>query len=161
MLEAIPERDLSSESSKLIDQIVLTPKLPKGVNFETIRFLEVVIEHGIHKTMEPRNRALILWYFDSEASLDDLKRFTGVNNRGSVSYRIIKGMNKMHAALPTELQELYPKDKVIKLKDRRGNQNPEVRRKMSEAHKGITFSSERKKNMSAGAQKVNIRITLK
>ncbi len=75
-------------------------------------------------------------YFTTEASLADVARITGLSRQG-VRRQIITALDAMWQHLPPELQIVYPRGEVLRLKEHRAYPvSRESRIKMSESHRG-------------------------
>lgn len=90
--------------------------LQPGVREKTYNFLIAAKEIGAFENLDPRRRNLISIYFGTEARLSDLRATTGIRSISSVSRLLHSGMEQLWQNLPSQLQEEYPSEEVIKLK---------------------------------------------
>jgi hypothetical protein len=110
------------------------PHIPPGVRPATHAFLEAVRGTEAYQRLDERRRALIDAYFGSSASLQDLVPQAQVRHAEYVRKLVRTGLTVRWENAPVGLQELYPAEKVVQLKNRLSiSQSRENREKISAA----------------------------
>ncbi len=124
---------------------------PVGVSTETYEFLETARAIGADKAVDERRRGLIYTYNTTGLSLTDLTSAAGVKTKQRVGQLITSGMKTIWEYLPADIQENYPREQVVRLKDTRAmvresnkgkSYSQETRAKISDALRGRVLSPE-------------------
>lgn len=105
---ASPEQRLSPEQLQEAKDLGIRPL--------TFLFLMDSIENDLLSRLEPRTKKLIMTYFSTNRSLEDLSPIAQVETPSAIGTIIKKGMTEMWQNLPEDLKEQYPEEETIALK---------------------------------------------
>ncbi|MBI2035018.1 MAG: hypothetical protein HYT11_04765, partial [Candidatus Levybacteria bacterium] len=90
--------------------------IPPGVSEKTFAFLKAAAEQEVSTTLKQDKLQLIERYFNTDISLSGLARRTGIP-KDTIRTNILKSLMTIWLGMPPDLQQQFPQEEVIKMKN--------------------------------------------
>jgi len=128
------------------------PEIPYGVSPMTYNLILDGMRYGAFDSLDEITKKLIDTYFFTEASLRDLRAVAGIRNTGTIKKRILGGLSIGWEHLPPEIQQQYPKEEAIRMKDA-PRSSPALREKHARIFRTFWEDPSRRQKMIEGIRK--------
>ncbi len=136
------------------------PTIPPGASEKTIAFLAIASRTEAYESLDEKKKLAIQAYFTTNASLANIAQVEKISKQ-QIKRHIASGLKILWHNMPVDIQQQFPQEEVIKMKDPRSHeyllltwQNPEYRAKQSKSRKAKWQDPDYRKKQTEAHKKI-------